>query len=86
MARPRTSLPARTQVVSPAGRLLLPALHLGACAAFMATDGGWRLLVVTVDGALRLWDLQKQAVEVEASILPLLSGPAGCVEGARACC
>ncbi|KAK9842260.1 hypothetical protein WJX81_003301 [Elliptochloris bilobata] len=63
------------EVYTMAGRLLLPSLHLGACAAFMATDGAWRLLVAGTDGSLRLWDLQKLSLVVEASVLPLLSKP-----------
>ena len=65
-----------------AGRLLLPPLQLGACAAFMAADGAWRLIVVGTDGCLRLWDLQKLLLVIEASVLPLLSKPGGPVDGA----
>ncbi len=61
---------------------MLPPLHLGACAAFMATDDAWRLLVVASDGCLRLWNLQKLFLVMEASVLPLLSRPGGQVEGA----
>lgn len=70
------------QVYTTAGRLLLPPLHLGACAAFMATDGAWRLLVVGTDGCLRLWNLQELLLEVEASVLPLLNKPGARAEGA----
>ena len=70
------------QVFTPAGRRLLPSLQLSACAAFMSTDGAWRLLVVTTDGDLRVWDLQKLSLVVEASVLPLLSQQGGHMEGA----
>mmetsp|Transcript_2658 Transcript_2658/g.5883 ORF Transcript_2658/g.5883 Transcript_2658/m.5883 type:complete len:575 (+) Transcript_2658:976-2700(+) len=33
---------------------------------------GWRLLVVTSDGQLRMWDLQLEACVLEASVAPLL--------------
>ena len=68
------------QVFTPAGRRLLPSLHLSACAAFMSTDGAWRLLVVTTDGNLRLWDLQKLSLVVEASVLSPAQ-PAGRAHG-----
>ena len=43
------------QVYSRAGRRLLPGVALGACSAFLAAAGP-RLLLVTCDGAMRVWD------------------------------
>ena len=70
------------QVFTPAGRRLLPSLHLGARPVFMSADGAWRLLAVAANGDLRLWDLQKLTLVVEASVLPLLSMQSRHVEGA----
>lgn len=58
-------------VFSPAGRRLLPALRLGGLAAFLAMDGAWLLLALSIDGSLRLWDMQRCECLVEASVAPL---------------
>ena len=44
-------------VFSAAGRRLLPPLRLGAPAMAVGTDQGWRLVVVTTDARVRVWDL-----------------------------
>jgi len=64
------------QVYTPSGRRMLPAIRLGAPPAFLAADGadGARLLAVAADGSLRLWDLRRAALELEASVEPLLAG------------
>ena len=55
---------------------MLPGIRLGAPPAFLAADGsaGARLLAVAADGSLRQWDLRRMALEVEASVEPLLTG------------
>lgn len=61
---------------------MLPAIRLGAPAAFLASDGDWRLLAVSADGALRLWDLRTLRLELETSVEPLLSGAPPGIRGA----
>lgn len=41
-----------------AGRRALPPVDLGAPGAMMAADGRYRLLVLTADGKLLVWDLE----------------------------
>jgi hypothetical protein len=55
---------------------MLPGIRLGAPPAFLAADGsdGVRLLAVATDGSLRLWDLRRMALVLEASVEPLLAG------------
>lgn len=59
---------------SPAGRRLLPAVRLGTPAAIVSADGGWNLLIVTVGGSLKLWDVQRLVCSVEADVSPLAGG------------
>jgi hypothetical protein len=42
--------------------------------------GGWRLMVLTTDGRVRVWDVQLGKSTLEADAAPLLRGPAA-VEG-----
>ena len=55
---------------------MLPGIRLGAPPAFLAAECsvGARLLAVAVDGSLRLWDLRRMVLELEASVEPLLAG------------
>jgi len=79
------------QVYSRAGRRLLPGVALGACPAFLAAAGP-RLLVVSCDGAVRLWDFGGGGSEptagavptsiLEASVSPLLPAASGAAPGA----
>ena len=74
------------QVYTPSGRRMLPGIRLGAPPAFLAADGaddGARLLAVAADGSLRLWDLRRTMLELEASVEPLLAGLALGTTGAH---
>jgi len=46
--------------------------------------GGWRLMVLTTDSRVRVWDVQLHQLALEADAAPLLRGPAS-VEGSREC-
>jgi hypothetical protein len=61
---------------------MLPAMQLGAPPAFLACDGGWKLLAVSQGGSLQLWDLHAQQLIVQASIAPLLGTAAPSITGA----
>ncbi|KAJ9507589.1 hypothetical protein QJQ45_019230, partial [Haematococcus lacustris] len=61
---------------SPAGRRLFPPIQLGCAAAFMACDGGSRLLVLGTDARLRVWDVRQAAGQLDVSVAPLLTNPA----------
>ena len=65
---------------------MLPAIKLGGPAAFLAADGDWRLLAVGADGGLRLWDLRRRTLELEASLEPLLAGAPPSLAGATPTC
>jgi hypothetical protein len=59
---------------SPAGRRVLPALQLGHPACVVSVHGAGGLLVLTADGLLRLFDLQKQRCELKLDVCHLLAG------------
>jgi protein HIRA/HIR1 len=61
-------------VYSPAGRRVLPALQLGHPACVATVHGASGLLVLTADGLLRLFDLQKERCELKLDICHLLAG------------
>lgn len=68
-------------VFSAAGRRLLPPIPLGGPAAFMATDGHWRLMVMGVDARVRVWDMARQTCVLDASAAPIMASPGA--EGER---
>ena len=49
----------------------------------LAPECGWKLLVVTVDGRLSLWDLRHHTCVLETSLAPLLAS--GQSRGVRKC-
>lgn len=68
---------------SPGGRRLFPPIRLGCPTAYVAVDGGWRLMVVGVDARVRVWDVQRAASVLDVSAAPLLGpGSAGELKGA----
>lgn len=53
---------------------MLPSIRLGGPAVFLAADSAWRLLAVSADGCVRLWNLRLMSLELETSVAPLLLG------------
>nr|PNR26189.1 hypothetical protein PHYPA_030763 [Physcomitrium patens] len=61
------------QIYTKAGRRAQPSLMLGSAAAFMDCDENWKLMVVTRNGSLYLWDLQESRRLLHESLGPLLN-------------
>ncbi|KAH8971705.1 hypothetical protein BDL97_02G157900 [Sphagnum fallax] len=62
------------QIYTMAGRRSQLSMMLGSPAAFMdCNQQGWRLLLVTKEGSLYLWDLQESKLLLHESLSPLLS-------------
>ncbi|CAD7701890.1 unnamed protein product [Ostreobium quekettii] len=62
------------QIFSASGIRLVPSILLGAKPSFLDSDGDWRLLSLTCQGHLRVWDVGKVECLVETSLFGLLSG------------
>nr|XP_024398569.1 protein HIRA-like isoform X2 [Physcomitrium patens] len=61
------------QIYTMAGRRAQPSIMLGSAAAFMDCDENWKLMVVTRNGLLHLWDLQESKRLLHESLGPLLN-------------
>jgi protein HIRA/HIR1 len=62
------------QIYTMAGRRSQLSMMLGSPAAFMdCNQQGWRLLLLTKEGSLYLWDLQESKLLLHESLSPLLS-------------
>lgn len=60
---------------------MLPSIRLGGPAVFLTADSAWRLLAVSADGVVRLWNLRLMSLELETSVEPLLLGAASADRG-----
>ncbi|KAG0575691.1 hypothetical protein M758_5G025400 [Ceratodon purpureus] len=61
------------QIYTMAGRRAQPSMMLGSAAVFMDCDENWKLMVVTRNGSLHLWDLQESKRLLHESLGPLLN-------------
>ncbi|XP_078158563.1 histone chaperone HIRA-like protein isoform X2 [Carex rostrata] len=61
------------QVYTVCGRRMLPVLMVGSCAVFIDCDEAWRLLLVTMRGAIYVWDLFAKSCLLQDSLASLLS-------------
>ena len=60
---------------------MLPSIRMGGPAVFLVADNAWRLLAVSADGVVRLWNLQLLKLELETSVEALLLGAASTDRG-----
>lgn len=61
------------QIYTMAGRRAQPSMMLGSAAVFMDCDENWKLMVVTRNGSLHLWELQESKRLLHESLGPLLN-------------
>ncbi len=63
---------------SPAGRRLFPPIRLSAPAVALSSDeSATRLAVLSTDGRLRVWDVQRAASLIDTSAAPVLAETRG---------
>lgn len=61
------------QIYTMAGRRAQPSIMLGSAAVFMDCDENWKLMIVTRNGSLLLWDLQQSKRLLHETLGPLLN-------------
>jgi len=69
-------------VWSPAGRRLLPPAQLSAPPSALAARG-WRLLSLTADGGVKVYDIAERALALSCSLAPLVARAGGAPVSAR---
>lgn len=61
------------QIYTKAGRRAVPSLMVGSAPAFVDCDEGWKLLLLTRQGALYMWEFIGPSCVLKESVLPLLT-------------